>query len=61
MSTWYIKVRWHLWCQRVWLIMLRDEYKTKYPDGYALADRKWRYHANKALGIMQNHLKDKAT
>lgn len=33
--------------------MLKDEHKEKHPKLYKFADQQWRYHAQKALGILK--------
>lgn len=56
---WITKVRYHLKMAKLYMLLLRDEYKTRYPHAYEFGDKKWRYHMKRSMELTQNHLNEK--
>ena len=52
-----IRVKYHIAISKMYMPLLHDEDRLKHPKRYAFADKRWRYHARKAMSLLKEQLK----
>ena len=51
---WKTKHDFHVKVAKAYMLMLKDENKTKHPKIYAFADKRWRHHVQRGLQILKD-------
>lgn len=53
---WITKFRYHCRMAKLYTSLLRDEYKERYPNAYAFADKKFRYRMLRSIALINDHI-----